>query len=392
MAWDLFCRVIDNFGDVGVCWRLATGLARRGQPVRLWIDDPGPLAWMAPGGAPGVAVVPWASPAPDLLPGPVVIEAFGCALPSPFVARMAAARPKPVWINLEYLSAEPYVERSHGLLSPQFSGPGVGLKKWFFYPGFTPATGGLLGTDGDPAQAHDAHQSGHQSGHQNAHQNAHQTAHQTARPAAQQSARAWASAQAWGADAGERAVTVFCYPNPALPALLQALAGPPTVLRVPPGPVLAALRETVLPAGMRLQPLPWLAQPDFDRLLAAADFNLVRGEDSFVQAQCHASAPFLWQIYPQHDGAHGAKLDAFLGLYLAGSPAALAGPVRAAFRAFNGLAPWPAALPDVPGGAVGGAADWAALQHRWLQQLGTQTGLCSRLRQFVDQRLAQAGV
>jgi uncharacterized repeat protein (TIGR03837 family) len=49
-----------------------------------------------------------------------------------------------VWINLEYLSAEPYVERSHRLPSPVMSGPLRGLTKWFFYPGFTERTGGLL--------------------------------------------------------------------------------------------------------------------------------------------------------------------------------------------------------------------------------------------------------
>ena len=37
--WDVFCRVVDNFGDIGVCWRLAADLAGRGQAVRLWADD-----------------------------------------------------------------------------------------------------------------------------------------------------------------------------------------------------------------------------------------------------------------------------------------------------------------------------------------------------------------
>ena len=145
MVWDLFCRVIDNFGDIGVCWRLAAELGRRGQQVRLWTDDTAALVWMAPGalqgGTRGVQVIGWTDPAPDLRPGEVVVEAFGCAPPDRFVARMAAARPAPVWINLEYLSAEPYVERSHGLVSPQFAGPGAGLQKWFFYPGFSAATG-----------------------------------------------------------------------------------------------------------------------------------------------------------------------------------------------------------------------------------------------------------
>jgi uncharacterized repeat protein (TIGR03837 family) len=109
MQWDLFCRVIDNFGDIGVCWRLAADLAGRGEAVRLWTDDAGALAWMAPQGAPGVQVCAWpADGAAVAEPGEVVIEAFGCALPPPFVAAMAAraarARP-PVWINLEYLSA-----------------------------------------------------------------------------------------------------------------------------------------------------------------------------------------------------------------------------------------------------------------------------------------------
>ena len=353
MVWDIFCRVIDNFGDVGVCWRLAAGLARRGQSVRLWIDDGRALAWLAPGGAAGVQVIDWAEPAPDLAPGAVVIEAFGCAPPPGFVARMARmarARPAPVWINLEYLSAEPYVERSHGLLSPQFSGPGAGLKKWFFYPGFTPATGGLLrgGSAGEPAT--DARLAG----------------------------LAWAHAQGWGAGPGEQAITVFCYQNPALPALLQALAGPPTLLRVPPGPALAALQGMALPSGMRLLALPYLRQLDFDRLLAAADLNLVRGEDSFVQAQCGADAPFLWQVYPQHDGAHAPKLEVFLDLYLRGNPTGPADAVRAAFRAFNGLCAWPAALPDRTG--------WLALQRRWQQCLGSQTDLCSQLIGFVDQK------
>jgi hypothetical protein len=52
LQWDVFCRVIDNFGDIGVCWRLATQLAGQGQRVRLWVDDASALAWMAPAGLP----------------------------------------------------------------------------------------------------------------------------------------------------------------------------------------------------------------------------------------------------------------------------------------------------------------------------------------------------
>jgi len=143
MLWDLFCRVIDNHGDIGVCWRLAADLAARGEALRLWVDDASALPWMAPDGAANVEVIAWNAATAMREPGEVVIEAFGCDPPPAFVARMAARTPAPAWINLEYLSAEAYVERSHGLTSPQFSGPGAGLNKRFFYPGFSAATGGL---------------------------------------------------------------------------------------------------------------------------------------------------------------------------------------------------------------------------------------------------------
>jgi hypothetical protein len=46
---DIFCRVIDNLGDAGVCWRLARQLAvEQTWAVRLFIDDPAPLALLAP--------------------------------------------------------------------------------------------------------------------------------------------------------------------------------------------------------------------------------------------------------------------------------------------------------------------------------------------------------
>src|SRR3954462_8885549 len=90
MHWDIFCKVIDNHGDIGVCWRLAADLAARGAKVRLWIDDASALAWMAPHGASGVEVLPWAAGA-TAEPGEVVTEAFGCALDEPFVAAIANA-------------------------------------------------------------------------------------------------------------------------------------------------------------------------------------------------------------------------------------------------------------------------------------------------------------
>ena len=151
---DIFCAVIDNFGDIGVCWRLACGLADRGWSVRLWCDDASALAWMAPGGHGGVQVLAWGQPldlsAANLAACPcsLLIEAFGCEPAPTFLAACVAAEQatghRPVWLNLDYLSAEAYVERSHTLPSLVRSGPAAGWTRFFFYPGFTEGTGGLL--------------------------------------------------------------------------------------------------------------------------------------------------------------------------------------------------------------------------------------------------------
>jgi len=150
LRWDIFCRVIDNFGDLGVCWRLACNLAQRGQTVRLWADDISALAWMAPQAEPGVEVCAWTSPIDmtGITPGDVLIEAFGCDIDAQFIAEYAEYLKnhgqKCAWLNLEYLSAEDFAARCHGLPSPVMSGPGRGLTKHFFYPGFTSNTGGLF--------------------------------------------------------------------------------------------------------------------------------------------------------------------------------------------------------------------------------------------------------
>ena len=331
MLWDIFCRVIDNYGDIGVCWRLGAELARRGQHVRLWVDDASALAWMAPGATqgqwPGVQVCDWqhASQATVLSALPradVWVEAFGCDIPLPFVAHgvqqtHAAGGPQPVWLNLEYLSAEPYVERSHGLQSPLLNGPAAGWRKTFCYPGFSLRTAGLL-RDGGPAQA-------------------------IAQPldAATRAQRFRRLGVDWQ---GECVVLLFCYEPPLLADLLAQWAASATPLRVlvcsgrATVAVQALLGTRARHGALQVHYLAPLCQRDFDALLDACDLNLVRGEDSLARA-LWAGKPFVWHIYPQQDLAHAPKLEAFLEV-LQCDPA-----VRRLHRAWNGLGD-PAAAVD----------------------------------------------
>jgi uncharacterized repeat protein (TIGR03837 family) len=333
MQWDLFCRVVDHHGDLGVCWRLAADLASRGESVRLWVDDPVALQWMAPDretATPGVTVLHWADPLPAVDPADVVVEAFGCDPPPTFVARMTAVRP--VWINLEYLSAQAYVERSHGLPSPNAT-----QAKWFFYPGFTPKTGGLL----REPYAHDP------------------------------GLPPWPDIAA-APRPGERVVSLFAYADAPFGTLFDRLDEQPTLLLLAAGasqePALQALEGRRLRQHLRVHALPWLRQRDYDRLLHACDLNFARGEDSIVRAMW-AGAPFVWHIYKQDDGAHAAKLEALLDRMQA------AAPLRELWRAWNGLGPWPATLP--------GAATWRGACEQWRTALLQQTDLTTQLLQFV---------
>ena len=347
-AWDVFCRVIDNYGDVGVAWRLCADLASRGERVRLWLDDAAALAWMAPQGHAGVELVGWTDPAPDLAPGDVVVEAFGCDPPPGFVQRMAERTAPPLWINLEYLSAEAYVERSHGLPSPVNLGHGRALEKRFFYPGFSARTGGLLREPGLMA-------------------------------ARQRFDRdPWLSEFSIAVQPGERLVSLFCYDNPALPALLAALGDRPTLLLATPGAPAAQVAALLGPAlhrgALRTVLLPYLPQTGYDRLLWACDLNFVRGEDSFVRAQW-AGQPFVWQAYPQADDAHRAKLLAFLDRMLLGADAAAAAALRPLWLAWNGLAAWPPVLPE--------PAPWRNLCEGWREALLAQPDLTTQLIRFA---------
>ncbi len=345
--WDVFCRVIDNFGDIGVCWRLCVGLAQRGQPVRLWVDDASALAWLAPQGCPGVQVRAFGQLlAAHEPPTQVLVEAFGCD-PSPgFVEQCAqhahATGQTYVWINLEYLSAEAYVERCHGLPSPAHGSGAAGGMKWFFYPGFTPGTGGVL---------REAHLEQHQ-----AHFNM----------------AAWRRQHHPSADPGARWFSLFCYEPPALPDLLAQSASEPTHWLVTPGRATAAMQAAcTLHDQPSIAYLPYQPQDAFDAMLWACDLNFVRGEDSLLRA-LWAGQALVWQIYPQHDNAHHDKLLAFLD-WLQAPPS-----LRQFHALWNGLEQGP--LPAINAPLL---AEWRACIQAARQRLLAQDDLVTQLLNFV---------
>lgn len=289
---DIFCAVVDNFGDAGVCWRLAQQLAvEYGWQVRLWIDQPALLNLLAPNHQAGkVKVCPWPTDfsSQDLATPDVVIEAFACTLPNAYLSAMTQRERQrnhpPVWLNLEYLSAENWVGDMHGLPSPH---PRLPLVKHFFFPGFDEKSGGLLHeADYDARRlAFDA--------------------------AAFRAEFGLPEKTPKKLDSSELTVSLFSYPSAPIAQLIQALSLSPYPIRLLlPGSHDAAFTQ----GALSTHPLPFLPQARFDEILWASDVNFVRGEDSFVRAQW-AGKPFVWQIYPQDNAAHRIKLDAFLARY-----------------------------------------------------------------------------
>jgi len=377
-SWDIFCNVIDNYGDIGITWRLARGLVREhGLAVRLWVDDLRAFQRIWPAIAveanqqtcEGVTVCAWRMPFPPTEPGQVVIEAFGCALPESYLTAMSVQSPPPVWINLEYLSAEPWVAEHHGLPSPH---PRLPLTKYFFFPGYTPDTGGLL-AEADLAERRRAFL-------------------RDSMPAF------WSGLGLEARQADELRVSLFAYENPALPALLDAWVADARPIRclVPEGRVIPQLAawlsvpglqagDTLRRGALRLHILPFLDQDAYDHLLWACDLNFVRGEDSCVRAQW-AARPLVWQAYPQADRAHWDKLNALLAHYTEGLDCATAHAVNGVWRQWNGMAD-----------ADSLAARWTAWRSQqatierhagvWCERLRCAGRLTDKLVEFAENKL-----
>lgn len=394
--WDIFCCVVDNFGDIGVTWRLARQLKQEGAlpaqesevQVRLWVDDLASFARICPGLDPalesqwvdGIHIQHWHETLPaDTIPARVVIEAFACELPAPFVAQMASQPSPPCWLNLEYLSAESWVEDCHGLASPQRlesqSLGSLSLNKYFFFPGFTARTGGLLCERGLIIERERWQQD-------EAGLNAY-----------------WASLGLPPKQQHELRVSLFTYESAALTSLVECWCqgATPVTLLLPLGRSLndvltgAGLADAIPTAragdllrsgNLAIKLLPMTDQAGYDRLLWSCDLNLVRGEDSFVRAQW-AARPFLWHIYPQEEQAHMVKLDGFLDHYLAELPTATSQWLRGFSHALNqgeNTREWWAQWPDH-------AAIWQQHGRHWSHKLLQDGDLVTRLVKFLESRI-----
>ena len=378
MRYDIFCKIVDNFGDAAVCWRLALQLAsEHGHQVRMWIDQPEALCMLRPElernassqVLEGVEVIAWTSNIEFENPGDVVIEGFGCGLPEQYVESIGSGTTTPLWIVLEYLSAEAWVAGHHGLPSPH---PKLALPRFFFFPGFTSATGGLI-RESNLAARRNHFLASDNSG-----------------------VALWRDLGFTPPHHSARTVSLFGYDNANVRELLDALASGDheMIALVPPSRMREQICEyfgpNYYPNGsvqtrgrLEVRFTPFLPQPRYDELLWACDWNFVRGEDSFVRAQW-AGMPFVWHPYPQENRVHLNKLDAFLELYLADLDPVPAKALAGLWRSWNGSGDllghyWHSLQPHT--------AALRAHAKSWESQLAAMPDLATNLAKFCSERI-----
>ncbi|HEX4843424.1 MAG TPA: elongation factor P maturation arginine rhamnosyltransferase EarP [Limnobacter sp.] len=269
----IICKVIDNFGDAGVCLRLARAITKQGHSVTLLHNDTAAFSKLLERHPPGHLTLLHAldeTYSPEHLPVPeLIVEPFGTSseqLEHRYEVPLKVRFPDCPWVLLDYLSAEAWVADFH---KGQSVDPRSGHRVTYFYPGFGDRTGGVIHCDA---------------------------------PTVGCDVMPWIK--------NPLKLFVFCYANAPVTALMAASKASGDEV----GFAGACGRRFELPHHWL--ELPFCPQIEFDDRLAAHDVLFVRGEDSFVRAQL-AGKPFVWQIYPTDDGAHGLKLRAFFDRYSA---------------------------------------------------------------------------
>ncbi len=371
--WDVFCKIVDNHGDIGVCWRLSQQLAsEHGLCVRLFIDDlaaaqkiiPQLNVGLSQQRMAGVTICAW--PDDKVIPAATVLETFACGLPMAFLEKMVAQQAH--WINLDYLSAEDWVADFHGKPSPH---PQLPITKHFFFPGFDLGTGGLLREQAliEQRSAFIQDASVQQQFWQS-------IGYEQARPKPENNLK----------------ISLFCYPQANSKRLIEdlVLADQSVTVFFPASLLQSA--DSLFPDFNKIKPhtlqknkvtvqlLPFLSSANYDRLLWSCDLNFVRGEDSWVRA-LWAGQPFVWQPYIQDEDTHLKKLQAFLDCYSHNASAELTATLTAAHHTWsNAKEPRKNSFYEL----IKGLAEFRLYAEQQADALAQQPDLASKLLSFNE--------
>ena len=281
---DIFCQVIDNYGDVGVAYRLAREFKRvyPNKKLRFVINKTEELNLIRK--SEDIEIILYKDISKIENSADLIIESFGCEIPKKYMHK--ALKNSKLIINLEYFSAEKWVDDFH--LQESFLGGN--LKKYFFIPGLSEKSGGIL-LDNEFLE----------------------------RKKKVEANKEYYLEKFGIKEKYDLIGSVFSYEKN-FGSLIEELK------KLGKKIILLMLSEKTQKNfikyfdngnnydKIKFVKLPFFSYDKYEELLALCDFNLVRGEDSFVRALL-LGKPFLWHIYPQDENTHIKKLESFLEKY-----------------------------------------------------------------------------
>ena len=281
---DIFCQVIDNYGDVGVAYRLAREFKRvyPNKKLRFVINQIEELNLIRK--SEDIEIILYKDISKIENSADLIIESFGCEIPKEYMDK--ALKNSKLIINLEYFSAEKWVDDFH--LQESFLGGN--LKKYFFIPGLSEKSGGIL-LDNEFLE----------------------------RKKKVEANKEYYLEKFEIKEKYDLIGSIFSYEKN-FDSLIEELK------KLDKKIILLILSEKTQKNfikyfdngnnydKIKFVKLPFFTYDKYEELLALCDFNLVRGEDSFVRALL-LGKPFLWHIYPQDENTHIKKLESFLEKY-----------------------------------------------------------------------------
>ena len=300
---DIFCEIIDNFGDIGVVYRISKELKKIFQNVRIRIvlnrleefkainKKVKDTDYQEIDGLICVTEKYVKENIETFGVSDVFIEAFGCNVPEEYVKQ--AKENSKLWINLEYLSGEKWIEDFHLCESLIDSKT---LKKIFFMPGFSEKSGGVIIDSGFLERM--------KYGKENRDE--------------------VFKKYFKDFDLKDKFIgTVFSYEKN-FENLLETLKNyeKETVLLLMGEKTQKSFSEilkknliedygNIVKYGkITMIYSDFFSQEEYEEIISASDFNFTRGEDSFVRGII-SGKPFMWHIYLQEEKAHMDKIKAF---------------------------------------------------------------------------------
>ena len=300
---DIFCEIIDNFGDIGVVYRISKELKKIFQNVRIRIvlnrleefkainKKVKDVDYQEIDGLICVTEKYVKENMESFGVSDVFIEAFGCNVPEEYVK--TAKENSKLWINLEYLSGEKWIEDFHLCESLIDSKT---LKKIFFMPGFSEKSGGVIIDSGFLERM--------KFGKENRDE--------------------VLKKYFKDFDLKDKFIgTVFSYEKN-FENLLETLKNyeKETVLLLMGEKTQKSFSEilkknltedygNIVKYGkITMIYSDFFSQEEYEEIISASDFNFTRGEDSFVRGII-LGKPFMWHIYLQEEKAHMDKIKAF---------------------------------------------------------------------------------